>query len=113
MEITMMNDAFKHQGRYQGLYERSEILVNGKPSWNNSFNAIWYIPKRNEWVVGHLIDLGHSDIWPLDGLKIGGHLMYASGLGRLAGNEWTYWNGSKWNSPTYSQDLHVFCKGTY
>ena len=118
MEINMRNDALKHQGRYQGVYERKEI-VNGKPSWNNSVHAIWYIPKRNVFVVGNLSDLGHNDTdmhntGPSDGLKIRGHFMYASGLGRLADihNVWNYWNGSKWNSPIYSNDLIVSCKGS-
>ena len=112
MEITMMNDAFKHQGGYQGLYERSKILVNGKPSWNDSFNAIWYIPKRYEWVVGNLSDLGHNDTdMNNKGLKIWGQFMYDSGLGMA--KEWKYWNGSKWNSPNYPHDLHISCKGMY
>ena len=111
MEINMMNDAFKHQGRYQGLYERSEILVNGKPSWKNGFNAIWYIPKRNEWVVGNLTDLGHND----EDM----HNMYANATAlryrlyhtRLTDHTWKYWNGSEWNSPIYDRDLSVHCKG--
>ena len=115
MEITMMNDAFKHQRGYQGLYERSEILVNGKPSWNNSFNAIWYIPKFNEWVVGKMFDLGHNDTdMNSAGLKIRGQFMYANGLG--VANEWKYWNGSKWNfpnNPNNPHDLHISCKGMY
>ena len=117
MEINMRNDAFKHQGRYQGLYERSEILVNGKPSWKNSFNAIWYIPKRNGWVVGNLTDLGHND---KDRDK---HNMYANANAlryrlyhtRLTDHTWKYWNGSEWkpewNSAIYDHDLIVHCKG--
>ena len=111
MEINMRNDALKYQGRYQGVYERSEI-VNGKPSWNDSVHAIWYVPKRNEWVVGNLTDLGNNDKEM--------HSMYANGLGRrfrlnrLTDDVWKYWNGSKWNTPGILErnDLIVSCKGT-
>ena len=112
MEIKMKNDVLKHQGRYQGVYERSKI-VNGKPSWNNSVHAIWYVSKTNLWLVGDLIDLGNYF-----GLK---HNLYANpGLGRnlhlnrLTDNVWKYWNGSEWNTPGILErnDLIVSCKGT-
>ena len=119
MEIKTMNDALKHQGRYQGVYERSDILVNGKPSWNNNVHAIWYVSKRDEWVVGNLTDLGHND------KDRDTHNMYANALGyrfhldRLTDNVWKYWNGSKWNSPIhihgtaiYYDNVIVSCKGT-
>ena len=111
----MNNDALENQGRYHGVYERAEI-VNGKPSWNNSVNALWYTPNGNKWVVGNLIDLGHNDTMM--------HNMYAqntktadryhnqSEIVRLIDTigRWKFWNGSKWTS---SIDLNVSCKGTY
>ena len=129
VEIKMKDDAFKpvvenssttSVGRYQGMYERS-IWINGKPSWNNSDNAIWYISKSNEWVVGNLIDRGHTD------RNI--HNMYAKNdLGGLTdadkqwkyydfgglidtSNLWKYWNGSEF-SQIDSTNLNVSCKGT-
>ena len=117
----MKNDAFKHQGRYEGVYERS-IIVNGKPSWNNSVHAIWYLPKRNEWVVGNLIDLGHYDKEmhigmyaqnDLGGLTNADKLWKHYDFGGLVdtSNLWKYWNGSKF-SPIDSTNLNVSCKGT-
>ena len=118
MEINMRNDALKHQGRYQGVYERSEI-VNGKPSWNNSVHAIWYTRyPRDEWVVGNLTDLGQDPIGPVGHDNSYKYSMYASGLGyrfnlhRLTDNVWKYWNGSKWNTPVFSTEIVVSCKGT-
>ena len=119
----MKNDALKHQGRYQGVYERAEI-VNGKPSWNNSVNAIWYNPEGNRWVVGNLTDIGAIHIQWDDTMM---HNLYAenninadyywkkNGIAKvieLIGG-WKYWSGSKWNSPIDSKDLIVSCKGTY
>ncbi len=118
----MKNDVFKHQGRYQGEYERGEI-VNGKPSWNNSVNAIWYTPKGNRWVVGNLIDLGHNDTMMQNmyakNTNLTDHYWDNSEIGRLIDTvgRWRYWNGSKWNSPVASKDKGVSrmvsCKGTY
>ena len=35
-------------------------MVNGKPSWTSTFQAIWYDELWNSWNVGSLNDIGSS-----------------------------------------------------
>ena len=57
MIIELQNGAKENQGSRAGKYERSSD-VNGKPSYKNDDNAIWYSKENNNWMVGTIDDIG-------------------------------------------------------
>ena len=42
----------KHSA-YQGKYQLSDVVMNGKPSWKwkEKHKVIWYLSKRNRWCI--------------------------------------------------------------
>ena len=41
----------------QDTYNLS-MIINGKPSWTSEFQAIWFIPQWNQWLIGPIDSLG-------------------------------------------------------
>ena len=75
--------------------------VNGKPSWKNDAYAIWYIHISNNWLIGLLSEIGNDYAF-----------IYA--LNDFSGitdndNQWLYWNGNAWTSPSDPNDIQIAC----
>ena len=88
-------------GFLNGNYAQEPLNVNGKPSWNNGVNAIWYIQSSNNWLIGPLSEIGNIVGW-----------IYASN--DFSGitdndNQWLYWNGTAYTSPSDPNDIKITC----
>ena len=59
LKLTLANDVLASQGSYAGYYKSSSI-VNGKPSFKNGRNAIWFDDKYDDWNVGSIEYLGND-----------------------------------------------------
>ena len=88
--ITLENNAQAAQGSREGIYHNSS-LVNGKPSWTSTSQAIWYNQDYDNWNVGSLDDIGTST----GGMKSDS----ANGCPfDIASEEWNYWYNDVWTS---------------
>ena len=89
--ITLENNAQAAQGSREGIYHNSS-MVNGKPSWTSTFQAIWYDQDYDNWKVGSLDDIRTST----GGMKSDS----ANGCPfDMASEEWYYWyNGVRTNA---------------
>ena len=105
LRVGLAYGALASQGSRQGRYQLSGT-INGKPSWESSTQAIWYIPQFQDWGIGSKYDKG--------GLYRG----LATGTGGYQGefypnelpfNMWYYWTGSYWSSQF--NDIVIECEG--
>jgi hypothetical protein len=88
--ITLENNAQAAQGSREGIYHNSS-MVNGKPSWTSTSQAIWYDQDYDNWKVGSLDDIGTSMV----GMKSDS----ANGCPFDKGSEeWNYWYNDVWTS---------------
>ena len=60
--VTFKNGALAAQSSRQGIYQIAE-KVNGKRSWKNNINAVWYDTDAygsisDDWIIGSLGGLG-------------------------------------------------------
>ena len=99
VRINMTNEVSNAGYEYfNGEYEIS-IMPNGESSWINGDYAIWQ--NSGFWLIGDLEYIGELTC-----------LMYAfndfSGLTDDE-NEWFYWNGNNWTSPTNQSDVQITC----
>ena len=78
---------------FTGDYQISKT-VNGKPSWKSGENAIWFLPVKNNWIIGYLNKLGKDD----------GEI-YA-----WKDNIWKYTvDDGRWITPSSSNDVIITC----
>ena len=91
-----MGGAFSAQGHVQGVYEKS-ATINGKLTWTHtsSDKALWFSSNGN-WIIGPKTEIGGTNGW----LYNPGH-----GLPYGNGNEFFYWDGTKWVKPTNEIEL--------
>ena len=86
----MENNAQAAQGSKEGIYHNSS-LVNGKPSWTSTSQAIWYDQPSNDWMIGYLDNIGTSTVE-----------MYSDSANGcpfdIASVEWNYWYNDVWTS---------------
>ena len=59
ISVTIENNIQAAQGGREGIYHNSS-MVNGKPSWTSTSQAIWYDQNFNDWNIGSLYDIGSS-----------------------------------------------------
>ena len=85
-------------GFLNGDYEMS-IMPNGATSWINGDYAIWYYP--GYWFVGSLAYIG----------QFTGYMFAFNNFNGLTDdeNEWNYWDGSSWTTPTDPTDIQIIC----
>ena len=98
--ITLENNALAAQGSREGIYHNSS-LVNGKPSWTSTSQAIWYDQEFDDWTIGSLGNIGTST---------GG--MYGDFANAcpfdMASEEWDYWYNDVWTGAG-ANEIHVNC----
>jgi hypothetical protein len=99
LRVGLAYGALVNQGSRQGSYQLSNT-VNGKPSWESSTQAIWYIPQFNDWGIGDKYYIGTA----YRGLATEG------GQGgtypdNVASSMWYYWTGSYW-STQFNDNYH-------
>ena len=98
VKLTLANDALAIQGSYAGYYKPSSV-VNGKPSFKNGRNAIWYDDKNDDWNIGSIGNLGSATCAIYTDNKFGGLTD--------SRNKWKYSNdGFKSAGP---HDVNVQC----
>lgn len=104
LRVGLAYGALASQGLRQGRYQLSGT-VNGKPSWESSTQAIWYIPQFNDWGIGDKYYIGTT------------YRGLATGTGGYQGdfypddapqNMWYYWTGSFWSSQF--NDIVIECE---
>ena len=63
IQVNLKNEygLLKSLKHYEGIYEISST-INGKPSWISTSNhkAIWFINKKNYWLMGKLNRIGND-----------------------------------------------------
>ena len=80
--------------------------MNGQTSWISDSQAIWYIPKWKQWVIGSLDDIGTTS------RGIRGHEFQESGLPYNNYYMWDYWDYEYGNwIPDFVRDIKVMCTG--
>ena len=90
---------------YEFLNEnyQSATIVNGKPSWKNDVyeSAIWYLQSSNIWLIGPLSEIGTGICW----------IFASNDFSGITDNDnqWLYWNGNAWTSPSYPNDIQIAC----
>ena len=98
--ITLENNAQAAQGSMEGIYHNSS-MVNGKPSWTSTSQAIWYHQSSNSWNIGFLDNIGttlvgfysnHGSQCPFD----------------LPSEIWFYWVDNSWTSAGVGE-INVAC----
>ena len=108
----MKNNALTWQPWIDGTYSLSDV-VNGKASWTlknsqtGSNQAIWYLPKHNEWAIGPLEKIGSNE----------SVLISFGGQGSLdlldvPSQKWEVWNDDHelWHTVARN-DVAIQCKG--
>ena len=75
--------------------------VNGKPSWTNDVYAIWYMQSNNFWLIGSLNEIGNTY----------GFIYAINDFSGITDNDnqWFYWNGNVWASPSDPNDIQITC----
>ena len=103
VSVVLKYDALTNilTGKYEGIYQESQP-VNGKPSWKNEDNAIWYLKSENNWLIGPLKWIGHDAAYIHASNSFEGLTDYR--------NQWKYWDGSSWKVSSDSNDVTVTCK---
>ena len=103
VSVVLKYDALTNilTGKYEGIYQESQP-VNGKPSWKNEDNAIWYLESENNWLIGPLKWIGHDAAYIHASNSFEGLTDYR--------NQWKYWDGSSWKVSSDSNDVTVTCK---
>ena len=48
----MKNDAAKYQGKFSGIYLKSDESVNDASQWILGKNKIWFDNKKKLWTIG-------------------------------------------------------------
>ena len=88
-------------GFLNGNYTKEPLNVNGKPSWNNDVNAIWYIQSDNNWLIGPLSEIGNNTAY----------IFASNDFSGITDNDnqWLYWNGTAWTSPFDPNDIKITC----
>ena len=90
---------------YEFLNEtyQSATIVNGKPSWKNDVyeSAIWYLQSSNIWLIGPLSEIGTGICW----------IFASNDFSGITDNDnqWLYWNGNAWTSPSDPNDIQIAC----
>ena len=88
--ITMENNAKVAEGIIGGIYHNSSI-VNGKPSWTSTYEAIWYHQPSNSWNIGSLYYIGT--------ITVGIYSSHGSQCPfHLSSEMWNYWVGNGWTN---------------
>ena len=98
VRISLNNVLLNHLSHFIGDYEIS-IMPNGQTSWINGDYAIWH--NSGVWLIGDLAFIGELTCW-----------IYA--FNDFFGltdddNEWNYWDGNNWSSPTDQSDVQITC----
>ena len=52
LEVIMKNDADKYQGKFSGIYVKSDESVNDASQWILGKNKIWFDDKMKLWTIG-------------------------------------------------------------
>ena len=103
-EITIEGkECFVNRDCFFAIFEKT--TVDGKQCWQLDSFAIWYLSSQNIWILGDVGDVGKAS-----------GAMYAkndndgfSGLTDLD-NEWKYWNGTSFISPSDPTDISCMDK---
>jgi len=103
VSVVLKYDALTNilTGKYEGIYQESQP-VNGKPSWKNKDNAIWYLESEKNWLIGPLKWIGYDAAYIHASDSFDGLTDYR--------NQWKYWDGSSWKASSDSNDVSVTCK---
>ena len=103
VSVALKYDALANilTGKYEGIYQESQP-VNGKPSWKNKDNAIWYLESEKNWLIGPLKWIGYDAAYIHASNSFDGLTDYR--------NQWKYWDGSSWKASSDSNDVSVTCK---
>ena len=96
--VNLKNEVSVEKKEFAGDYQISET-VNGKPSWKSGENAIWFLPAKNNWLIGFWNKLGEDD----------GELYASNEYGVLTDNRnvWKY-SDNTWITPD-SSDVIISC----
>jgi hypothetical protein len=99
LKVSLKNYALSYQGTYQDIYQISDDLVGGKPSWISGSKAIWYT--NNDWLIGPVSYLGdHIAYFHVDDTSRSVTNIH---------NIWQYWNGNSWIIPSDQNDVTITC----
>jgi hypothetical protein len=104
IEITLKNAALAKQGSRQGSYQRGQI-VNGKPSWTSTSNAIWYNVLSKDWGIGRIEKIGTSTV----GIASDGDQGFSSCPFTVPNGKWKYSDGTRKFVVAPSGDISVKC----
>ena len=99
MTVSLKNEVSVNKKEFTGNYQISET-VNGKPSWKSGENAIWFLPLKNNWLIGYWNKLGEDD----------GELYASNVYEKLTDNRnvWKYYDNT-WIIPSDSSDVIISC----
>ena len=98
--ITLENNVKHASGDREGIYHYSS-MVNGRPCWTSSSQAIWYDQQLNNWNIGLLDNIettlvgfysNHGSQCPFD----------------LPSEMWFYWVDNDWTSAG-TNEINVAC----
>ena len=103
--ITLENNAQSAHSSKEGIYYNSS-MVNGKPSWTSTSQAIWYDQDNDNWLIGPFDDVGTST---------GG--MYSDFTNEcpfdIASEEWYYGYDGVWTSAGQNEIKLECLKGNF
>ena len=99
--IALDNNAKVAQGSREGIYHNSS-MVNGKPSWTSTNQAIWYDQQFDNWIVGPLNNIGSSTAGIIsdDASQCPFNLL---------SEMWIFWDGNSWTRAGLN-DINVDCQ---
>ena len=87
---------------FDNTYTYQKTTLHGTQCWSNSIYSIWYLPHQNIWMIGDKEKVGENTGY-LCAKNVNNSF---SGLTALD-NEWKYWNGTSFISPSNAAD--IFC----
>ena len=78
---------------YEGIYNISSNLTNGKPYWtedkHEANKALWYNAIYKLWLIGPTVNIGSN-----------AGFFYSQSTVPYGTTKWYYWNNGYWNSTT-------------
>ena len=100
INVNLRNEVLNKYAVLNGNYQ-SATNVNGKPSWKNDVYAIWYSQSNNTWLIGPLSYIGSDFAW----------IFASNDFSGITDNDnqWLYWNGNAWTSPSDPNDIQIAC----
>ena len=102
----------KFHGSVQGTYQLlAPVNDNSIFTWTSDTSAIWCF---EEWKIHRQFNIWYIGSKNRTGDNYG--QLFAkniTGTPYASNNQWYYWNGSYWKTPSHPNDISVKCIGTY